>query len=191
MSHSMILPVTMVFAVTLGVYSLLTSPAHAEANKADVCHAEGNGSFHLINISGRAVGAHLAHGDGLPGDPVPGDPSSVFGDACEILQASSCPCDFSSTGLAEVGIDGAGDDCALSVDEPEPAIGLADQDLSSQAFAVTLDMQTGVCGRYGADATPIEFHDNLGTEELDDCLQDLNAAADALELPECDGGGVS
>ena len=36
--------------------------------KADVCHLEGNGFYHLINVSVNALPAHLAHGDGIPGE---------------------------------------------------------------------------------------------------------------------------
>ena len=53
-----------------------------KAAKVDVCHREGNGSFHLINVSGNALPAHLAHGDGQPGGGVPGDPNKEFDGAC-------------------------------------------------------------------------------------------------------------
>lgn len=33
------------------------------ADKVDVCHRTGNGSFHEINISANALPAHLRHGD--------------------------------------------------------------------------------------------------------------------------------
>ena len=52
------------------------------APKVDVCHVTGNGSFHLINVNGNALSAHLAHGDAQPGDPVPGDPTKQFDAAC-------------------------------------------------------------------------------------------------------------
>lgn len=54
----------------------------APAEKVDVCHIEGNGSYHLINISENALPAHLGHGDALPGDPVPGEPGMVFDASC-------------------------------------------------------------------------------------------------------------
>jgi hypothetical protein len=34
--------------------------------KQDLCHVTGNGSFHVISVSGNAVPAHLGHGDVLP-----------------------------------------------------------------------------------------------------------------------------
>ena len=33
--------------------------------KVDICHITGNGSGHVINVSGNAIPAHLAHGDCL------------------------------------------------------------------------------------------------------------------------------
>lgn len=36
------------------------------SKKVEVCHKEGNGSYHTINISSNAVAAHLAHGDIVP-----------------------------------------------------------------------------------------------------------------------------
>lgn len=37
-----------------------------KANKVDVYHITGNGTYHLININENALPAHLAHGDKLP-----------------------------------------------------------------------------------------------------------------------------
>lgn len=62
---------------------LLLPTASAKANKVDVCHATGNGSYHLINISEKAVAKHMAnHGDGLRGDAVPGMTGYSFDDDC-------------------------------------------------------------------------------------------------------------
>lgn len=40
--------------------------AGKNTGKIDVCHKEGNGSWHTINISNNALPAHLAHGDIVP-----------------------------------------------------------------------------------------------------------------------------
>jgi hypothetical protein len=72
--------------------------------KVDVCHNEGNGTYHLINISDNAFDSHVAHGDASPGDPVPGMDGYVFDDACNVVQAlqtttvTSAVLNFSSTG---------------------------------------------------------------------------------------------
>jgi hypothetical protein len=55
--------------------------------KVDVCHSTGSGKYILINISERALPAHLAHGDGLPGDPVPGMDGMIFGPDCSVQSA--------------------------------------------------------------------------------------------------------
>lgn len=51
----------MVF-VAAGTATVFGSPQ----GKQDVCHQEGNGSYHVINVSMNAVPAHLRHGDVLP-----------------------------------------------------------------------------------------------------------------------------
>ena len=54
------------------------------AGKVDLCHRTGNGSYHLINVSLAAEGAHRAHGDAAPGEGVPGDPYLRFDGACNV-----------------------------------------------------------------------------------------------------------
>ena len=79
--------------------SLLSDEAGAE--KENVCHRKGNGTFFLINISVDAVPAHLAHGDALPGDPVPGVDGDVFDEACkaiETIRVTSPPMAFGPMG---------------------------------------------------------------------------------------------
>jgi hypothetical protein len=74
----------------------------APAEKVDICHLDEYGTYHLINVSGNAVPAHVAHGDGFPGGPVPGMPGYEFGEDCQpesapILVVSS-QLNFSGTG---------------------------------------------------------------------------------------------
>jgi hypothetical protein len=47
--------------------------SEARANTTAVCHLEGNGTYHLIEINAHALDAHLKHGDVLPehGDVCP------------------------------------------------------------------------------------------------------------------------
>lgn len=59
--------------------------AGAPAPKVDVCHINGNGVYNLINVSGNAVPAHLAHGDAFPGDIVGG---KVLGPDCSLIPFS-------------------------------------------------------------------------------------------------------
>lgn len=50
--------------------------------KVELCHAEGNGSYHAVTVSESAESAHRAHGDGTIGDPVPGRVGMTFDDGC-------------------------------------------------------------------------------------------------------------
>jgi len=62
---------------------LVAAPADAKANKIDICHAEGNGGYHLISISTNAEQAHRDnHGDGMVGDAVPGMEGFTFDEDC-------------------------------------------------------------------------------------------------------------
>src|SRR5262249_23820523 len=79
---------------------LSPGPGSTAVQKVDVCHREGNGSFHLITVASQAVQAHRTHGDTLPGEAVPGTPGYVFDETCMEEPASTCPCDFSVGALA-------------------------------------------------------------------------------------------
>jgi hypothetical protein len=61
----------------------MSVPANAApAEKVDVCHLEGTGLYHLINISDNAYDAHVAHGDARPLEPVPGMAHCRFDENC-------------------------------------------------------------------------------------------------------------
>jgi len=74
-------------AVLLVLGMLVSGIAVAQVAKVNVCHRTGNGTYRLISVSERAVPAHLAHGDGLPGDPVPGMEGKIFGPDCRLENA--------------------------------------------------------------------------------------------------------
>lgn len=80
-------PTAVASAVGLALWSAGT--ALAAPDKADVCHRTGDGSYILINVSERALPAHLRHGDGVPGDRVPGLAGKKFAADCAIVDA--CP----------------------------------------------------------------------------------------------------
>jgi hypothetical protein len=72
-----------VLAITIAMSTDFTAASStAPEDKVQVCHKTGNGSFHLISISINAESAHIAHGDGRPGDPVPNMAGFIFGDNC-------------------------------------------------------------------------------------------------------------
>lgn len=74
---------TTTIVATAAMTLAITSPiAGARAEKVDVCHAEGNGEFHKINVSENAFDTHVGHGDSAPGEAVPGQPGMVFTEDC-------------------------------------------------------------------------------------------------------------
>ena len=74
-------------AVLFALGAAVPAVAFAKADKVDICRLEGNGTYRLISVNGNgnAVRAHLAHGDGLPGQAVPTAPGSVFGQQCSLV----------------------------------------------------------------------------------------------------------
>ena len=54
----------------------------SRSQKIAICHAEGTGDYHLIDISTSAEAAHRAHGDAQIGEPVPGRPGKMFDSGC-------------------------------------------------------------------------------------------------------------
>ena len=52
--------------------------------KVQLCHKTGNGTFRLIEVSTDAEAAHLAHGDGKPGQAVPGQAGKTFSSSCSV-----------------------------------------------------------------------------------------------------------
>lgn len=56
---------------------------NAAADKTDVCHWDDDtGTWARLSVSGRAVPAHLDHGDGVPGGSVPGPEGRTFDAGC-------------------------------------------------------------------------------------------------------------
>ena len=53
--------------------------------KVSLCHLEGNGSYHRIEVSPSAESAHLRHGDGYPEELLPGSTILVFDADCAVL----------------------------------------------------------------------------------------------------------
>jgi Putative metal-binding motif/Glycosyl hydrolase family 99/Glycosyltransferase WbsX len=54
----------------------------ATANNTELCHRQGNGAYHLIDVADDSVQAHRAHGDGVVGGRVPGSNGFVFDQSC-------------------------------------------------------------------------------------------------------------
>jgi hypothetical protein len=77
----------------------------AGQEKKDICHLEGTGDYHVINIAEPAWQTHYDHGDGdVDGGDVPEMPGYVFDAECNVVSAVSCPCDFSPEVFMTLGI---------------------------------------------------------------------------------------
>ena len=60
-----------------------------EGEKVPLCHATGNGTYRPITVSISAVPAHMAHGDGEPGEQVLNSDPAVSLDAnCAVLEVA-------------------------------------------------------------------------------------------------------
>src|SRR5512133_4392987 len=58
--------------------------AQPNRDKTDICHwASEDNQFILISVAAQAVDAHLAHGDGRPGEAFPGQLGMQFGPTCQ------------------------------------------------------------------------------------------------------------
>ena len=77
-------------------------PHRASDNgKLAVCHrTQRTNGFVLISIAAAALDAHLAHGDGRPGESVPGQPDRTFASGCEVSASSSTRVTIGFGGLA-------------------------------------------------------------------------------------------
>jgi hypothetical protein len=123
--------------------SSLSSSAISVGAGADVkvCHAQGNGGFRLITTSENALRAHLAHGDGFPGQAVPGDAAKAFDETCGLVPVAAVVV-FSNLGpgdtyAARGGWTVYGSAAPLDTDRASPFVPLADYVLDSIQIALT------------------------------------------------------
>lgn len=80
--------IALLAALSLVAGALATGvAAAAPADKVDICHVDEYQASFLINVSGNALAAHLAHGDALPGEPVPGVSGKKFAEDCSLVDA--------------------------------------------------------------------------------------------------------
>lgn len=70
------------FSALVVVLMLTMAWEPAFAGQVQICHKTKLGTYHLITLDSNAVPAHVAHGDGSPGDAVPGKSGYIFGPNC-------------------------------------------------------------------------------------------------------------
>jgi hypothetical protein len=150
----------------------------AVAEKQNVCHLKGNGSYHLINVSTNAVDAHRSHGDALPGEQVPSNGEYQFDENCHQVIVSACPCVFTVETLLQVRI--TCEDREIVQDNSHGRIiyqihsPIGDGDYHD---AVAFDSDHSCFLRdWDQSLVPLQFHENLTAEESTDCNADLRQA---------------
>jgi hypothetical protein len=75
-------------ALARGTATVLNEVRGNSQGKVLLCHRSDSG-YHTIDVSTNAEGAHRAHGDAKPGEPVPADPTKVFDAGCRLMSLVS------------------------------------------------------------------------------------------------------
>jgi hypothetical protein len=155
----------------------LMSPALVSAgqNKVDVCHSEGNGSYHLINIAEPAYPSHVSHGDAGVGEPVPGNEGFVFDEDCNLVEAVSCPCDYSDTNYIALG-GGVSGACYLVQSDTKAVLS------SNVSFFVDDNVDECIIV---VDGHVIVVVNGLSDGEMSACVQEIVSTASVLGIPGC------
>ena len=102
-----------------GSYKSVTGPTkwkNKKKEKVEVCHKEGNGSYHTITIDADAVPAHIAHGDVVP--DADGDGYTKV-NPCGIGSQNHCNDEKASIhpGAQEICDNGIDENCNGKIDE--------------------------------------------------------------------------
>ncbi len=83
------MPVRTIMA-TAGIVVLLIGSTAAARDNVEVCHQEGGGGYHIIEVNENAVDAHLNHGDWLVEEEICDD--GVDNDCDGDVDVDCCPC---------------------------------------------------------------------------------------------------
>jgi uncharacterized protein (TIGR02145 family) len=143
----LVFPVLILFAFIACEKDLSTELSLAQGNKGKkvkVCHKEGNGSFHTIEIDNSAVASHKAHGDIIPDEDGDGYTKT---NTCGIGSQNDCDDNNSAInpGAKEICGNSKDDNCDGKIDDGCNAVTICDQTWT----VVNLDVVTY------RDGTPI------------------------------------
>ena len=136
----------------------------AAGDKVEVCHVEGNGSYHVVEVNENALDAHLNHGDHLPFEVYADADGDGFGDP----DASSEECEVPE-GYVVNGEDCDDGDAAVNPDATEILLDGIDQDCDGGDPFAIVDCAGEVAA---ASESPFAFD---GTEGL--CVAQLAGEA--------------
>ena len=148
--------VQVLFGTTLTAAALAVTTPAAAGNKVEICHSEGNGSYHVIEVNENALDAHLGHGDHYPfsvhadadGDGY-GAPDASS-EACEVPDGyvtNGTDCDDGDAevhpGASELLLDGLDQDCDGA--DAFATIECADGTTFASSSPVAFDGTEGLC----------------------------------------------
>ena len=126
---STILRTFLAFALVIPSVAAAGAPDHARTNhKIEICHLDGNGDFHELQVAAAAGAAHEGHGDVPTGAWYPDTDGDGLGE--DSMDAVACP--------AEGLVDNVDDDCVASAEvedgEDNDCDGWVDEDFTCPCF---------------------------------------------------------
>jgi hypothetical protein len=174
---------SVVFVCVLSLGMMIPGVVLAGQNKVDVCHSEGNGSYHLINIAAPAYPTHVSHGDARVGEPVPGNEGFVFDENCNLVEVvvDECPCDFSETVYLALAAD---ENLECYDDNTGVELTVGDRANNGDFFWLSYGNYCVVYNN-GFSAPP-GFIMGLTASEEEACRQDIFAVVTSLNIPACE-----
>jgi len=171
--------------LSLGLLSQAT--VLAGQTKVDVCHLEGNGEYHLINIAEPAYQTHVDHGDAKVGEPVPGKGWLVFAEDCSMELA--CPCSYDSgTPRFSSFLESVTNEIHCIDINESGSVNILLADPEEGEFVAATDTGAngeGACGYYNWSESVIQELYPITVEEGIACLYLLSDVAEAAALPYC------
>jgi hypothetical protein len=153
----------------------------AEQEKQDLCHSEGNGTWHIITIPEPAWQTHYDHGDAGVGEEVPGVEGYVFDEECNLVEVvvDECPCDFSEAGYLALNADESRE-CYDDNTGVELTVG--DRQHNGDFLWLSIG---NYCTVYD-DGFPAGSVFGLTAAEEAACRQDIFAVVTSLNIPACE-----
>jgi hypothetical protein len=171
---------TVVSALVLSLGLMSPALVSAGQDKVDVCHSEGNGSYHLITIAEPAYPTHVSHGDAGVGEPVPGNEGFVFDEDCNLVEAVSCPCDFSEAGYLVLAAD-----TSRECYDDNTGVELTVGDRASNGDFFWLNYGNWCVVYDNGFPVPPYLIEGLTASEEAACRQDIFAVVTSLNIPAC------